>query len=411
MYRKSLSMCLALVVTPLTLNSVVIAEEAVLQPPSANAQLAERGLAWRQEVETQQAALSAAFERLDRAIALIVEGSIHGERLTVLQLRGVVSQMREQAESVVSAHRETLSAAEEYGELVRKAAPLLLAAAKRFDEYAAEEDYRSLREDYLRWGESFEAIARKYQRQAATVGPTVSAVSANLEYVERTELQLARVEELLVILPEEGEGAEEFLTRLAGYVESFGSLQKRLRDLHGKTFRDLEEKEAAETRPRASGTTPVTEKSSEPSPRLARINSQRTHPVTAPTYDKAPQPSRERTSPRPSPYLGRWNMGTSSGRVPLEFYRDGAHLRVRLAGRHSVLTAVEGDVEESDYGADLVGLVYETRSGDRLSLGDIELERDDADTLSARLPMVTGSFGRGFRITQQSTNVQLHRVR
>lgn len=208
-------------------------------PASGDHQLdkiVEDGIACRREVAALESALRRAFIQLDHALDRIVDDDIIGERLSISALRRTVRLMRTQAAKVADAHRRMLDETDDYGERVREAAPLLDRAAREFKRFAQDEPYEDLREDYRRWGEAFAAIALKYQWQAEKAPAMAAVVRENLEYVQRTELQLARLERLLGILPEEGVATEEFLTRLSSYVESFQKLRYRLRKLHERTF-------------------------------------------------------------------------------------------------------------------------------------------------------------------------------
>ena len=390
-----LLLCLVCCAASLTVNAMTAAaKEPIMSSREVSPGFLNAGLDWRKEVEDDQRKLDGAFEKLDRAIALISNENLSGERLTILQLRRVVKQMRNQAQKVIAAHESTLAATAEYDESIREAAPLMLKAARQFKTYAAHEPYEELQEDYRLWGETFEAIARKYQQQQVAVPPTITALSENLAFVIRTELQLARIEELLDIVPEEGVGTEEFLTRLAAYVEAFGKFRRRLRTLHQRAVGE----ESDLTLPAAT-TVDETKKDKTAS----------NQPLTK---GNAEQPVE--TQPIPSqlvrPLVGRWEMGKNQNRIQLEVYLESEVLHLRLADRHEILSEVEGKVVPDGSQLAVQDLVYTLRTGERLTLGNCPLERFSDNELALHCPMIRGTSVHDARVTSDYQSYPLHRV-
>jgi len=198
-------------------------------------QLVRVGGKVRERLETEEANLEAAFKRLDLSIELINEHNFSGERLSIVEFREVIGILRQQVNSVVEDHHSAGRTAQAFRKSLAKAQPILATTARKFVEYAEAETYESLREDYLLWAESFEAIAEKYVRRQQEMDPTIHIVGQNLDFIHRTALLLERVETLLAIVPEEGPDNEALLRRLASYIHAFNQLRTRLNRFHQKT--------------------------------------------------------------------------------------------------------------------------------------------------------------------------------
>lgn len=213
---------------------------------------------------------------------------------------------------------------------------------------------------------------------------------------------------MLDIVPEEGVATEQFLTRLASYVESFALFRKRLRALHGRTVgKDVAPSNQAAPAPdvdadvAAEGDMLPLARMVGVKPVSLRVDLQ-VHPASAQLAPTQPQPVH--------PLVGRWDMGTGRDRIPLEIYEQSGTLKLRLAEKHFAIGEVEGVVVPAGSRHTVRGMVYAMRTGERLNLGDCALrERSDSE-MTVTCPMVRGSFTRGFRTTTEQKTSTLYRV-
>ncbi len=226
-------LCIELYGQPLRVTS----ESAAKSEAHVNA-LTKAGQHWAAELKQQEAKLDESFKRLNQAISLMKVDKLSGTRLAIIEVRQIVRELREKVDIVVVDHEAVLAASKSYRQSIEHIRPLLLTAAGTFAEYAREEPYESLREDYFLWAELFRSIATKYERSSSELEPAVQAVADNLDYVKRTSLMLERLERLLAIPPDDGADAEIFLRRLASYVQSFERFREQLRKLHGAVADD-----------------------------------------------------------------------------------------------------------------------------------------------------------------------------
>ncbi|QDV73662.1 hypothetical protein [Botrimarina mediterranea] len=405
---------------------------------TAEAKVFERGLLWRKEVERDEKAMRLSLDRLDKAIALIADDNLNGERLTIVELRAVVRQMQRRTPEVAAAHKEARADTLRYGETLCEAAPVLSAAAKRFEDYAADEPYEELRDDYRLWSESFRAIAEKYLQQETLVGPTVETITDNLDFVERVDTQLKRVEALLEIVPEESAETEEFLSRLAAYVRSFADFRERLRSLHGRTTGQRLEQEAEQPAVKITVTSLKADarqktfaqdkplllpQSLSALSNVPAVRREAWSPIPTPdisfTSERAkPEPrvnprkaeARATTQRRAERFAGVWAAPDSNFEIVLE--RSGDDLLASI-GRRGVVTEVSGRLRQRGEADSFVAerLVYTFASGESVDLaGTVLTFTDDghASVTGVRYGFATRS-DKVVRLGLQ--NYELRRVR
>lgn len=199
----------------------------------------------RQQIERAEAELERSlenlFDKLDAAILSIQPEDLVGERLAIAELRELVPKLRAEAESIITAHHAYQQAATDYGQQISEARPIVYEAATAFHEFAADEPYEDLQEQYRLVAESFLAINTKYEHLQSQVAPSLQAVSENLDYTLQTALFLQRLEEFLVVMPKDSPRLEQFLSNLAAYVQHFERLRGQLRSFHRKTIEGLDE--------------------------------------------------------------------------------------------------------------------------------------------------------------------------
>ncbi|QDV74548.1 hypothetical protein [Botrimarina mediterranea] len=381
-----------LLLTLLLVSSCPLAVRADDLETLTDDQLSEVSDGWRRQIEVDQQEADRAFVRLDRAIAMITDKPGLGEAMTLLELKEVVGLLRKLAPEVVAAHEGAVDATRGFGETLQTAAPVLAESAKRFRQYAANETYNDLRDDYKTWADFFDALATRYQLQGETTGPAVQALTFNLHYVRRTGLMLKRIDEHLNVPELDEADTERFLRRLAVYVRGFTDLRERLRVLHAKTVDGVEDAPAA-SEPAGSEALSADPASLRPSPGVPLATSAAHRPSGAEGF-----------------YSGVWLLASADGSLEVTVSPENGRLLVELAGQHEQLEAARGEIRVEATGASLVGLAYKPIGCDWVEVGDYALDSESEDTLSFLCPVVSGNFEEGFAATDRITRHELRRL-
>ncbi len=343
----------------------------------------------RQQIETaeqeMEVSLEQLFSKLDSAIEAIQPGDLVGERLAIAQLRKIIPLLRQQASTIIEAHEAYREAATHYGEQLDQARPIIYEAVEAFQNYAASEPYEDLQEQYRLVAESFVAINNKYQLLKEQIAPSITAVTANLDYTVRTALFLERLEQFLVVMPRDSPNLERFLNNLARYVKSFETLRTQLKKFHKATTDSLTppgnpKEKAPEHRQNSTLTksTMVPRKSARLIPKQT-VHNHRSVSTRSNVQDrilleddpfggdvdmyllevdKTPFTSRDLT--------GRWTA--SNGTVSLQLKQQGDLVTVSL-WRSAKVKKVEGQLLLNRQTLHTKRLVYHMTSGDVLDLG------------------------------------------
>ena len=328
--------------------------------------------------------------RLEVAIGKIRSEDTLGERLTISQLRQVISPFREQAHNLVELHQNYEQAAESFETEVRKAVPLMRQAAAQFAAYAKDEKFDELKKSYLNVAESMVTVAQKFETQKSQVAPATRSVAELIEYVEHADLFLLRLEAVLGIFPEESLAAEDFLRQVTEYLHAFERLRELLENFHQATTGQLPTSNAPAENPDlvtsvtkripsrlVSTQKPSASKKSvvpEP-PRTTKLNQNRQFDDPSgkadPSFGEQPkvQPV---TKPKANSVIpavdltGNWSLG--NGTVCLRFVQQGEQVTASLHRGNQVVSA-HGKFHFTDSQAlQIDQLVYELKSGQQVDL-------------------------------------------
>jgi len=348
----------------------------------------QTAVATRQQIEAaereMEESLELLFSQLDSAIQAIQPDDLVGERLAIAELRKIIPLLRQEASAIIEAHEAFRKAAMRYGEELELARPIIYQAVEAFQNYAASEPYEDLQEQYRLVAESFVAINSKYQQLKEQVAPSITAVTANLDYTVRTALFLERLEQFLVVMPSDSPNLERFLKSLARYVKSFETLRIQLKKFHKATAGGLAPSEnPKEKAPERRQNSTLTRSQSVPRKPVQRTRNQaiRNNRRTSATEiaqsndsldddpfggdDVDPSYTDEKNAARWD-LSGRWTA--SNGTVSLQLQQQGDRVTVSL-WRSNKIRKVEGQLLLNKQTLRAQRLVYHMNSSDVLDLG------------------------------------------
>lgn len=371
------------------------------------------------------------LDRLEAAIHLIEPNDLLGERLTIGELRKLIEPMRAKAREVLDAHANFGSAAEAFDNEASKAIPIMKEVANQFATYSKEENFADLQESYQTVSESLLSVASKYQERRAKIEPATEAVNANIVYIERSELFLVRLHDVLHVFPEESPASEGFLRRVAEYVQAFERLRELLQKFHGATTGELPRPNESTPQPSVSRVDhgPITDGV----PNLPRsqaafldenlqveekmMATPEAPPAKVPTAvcevhrnTEVPETSTQAAQVAVTTYdlTGLWNVG--NGRVGLRVTQDGSSVAVSLH---------RGSIESHGYGTlrfidndtlMVVELVYLHESGQQLRESGLTWEVVGNDSIRARSYRHVPNQDGGIRRSNDVVHYDVHRV-
>jgi hypothetical protein len=137
-----------------------------------------------------------------------------------------------------------------YLKILPTAATVFRQAAQTYKEYAEEEPYASIAEDYRVLASAWETIAKVYDKRAKDIGNETD-LSETMQFVKRSSVFLSRLETHLLVYPKDAAGPEleAFHKQLRTYIEGFEQLRVRIRTLDQQFQKNLSPDNATEHKP------------------------------------------------------------------------------------------------------------------------------------------------------------------
>lgn len=155
------------------------------------------------------------------------------QKATIEALRVYVKSLRGIAADLLTHHKTFVSVQEQYRAALTTAPAKFRDASRLFLEYAAEEPFYEIKQDYERLAQDWLTLASLVERRAAEVArdDKTRDWGDTLRYVERTALFLERLDAHLESFPinlDSGEIRERHIADLKAYIDGFEALRKHL---------------------------------------------------------------------------------------------------------------------------------------------------------------------------------------
>jgi hypothetical protein len=229
----------ALVVLPLWAIARVRAnssrESGVAARPGIPAEALAPARTARDRIEDSERRMVEEDQALAQALARMEGGRFvpAEQKATIEALRTFVKGLRGIAADLLSHHLAFVSVQEEYRHALAAAPSKFRDANRLFLEYAAEELFYEIKQDYERLAQDWLTLSTLVERRAAEVerDDRTRDWGDTLRYVERTALFLERLDAHLESFPvnlDSGEIRERHLADLKAYVDGFEALRRHL---------------------------------------------------------------------------------------------------------------------------------------------------------------------------------------
>jgi len=184
----------------------------------------------RSETELRQA-LEAAIDHIPSDELMT---DFHFEREALFHLQQRTRQLANNAELLISRIHQHRRVGSIYLTALTNATPTYAALALQFRQYAAEEQYRDRREDYLVLASVFDQLGARFRTAPALVSADANAIDELYPYLKSTHLLLKRTYSVLSVLPADshaaaGSGLDEQLRK---FVNTFKGFRQEIRKLN-----------------------------------------------------------------------------------------------------------------------------------------------------------------------------------
>ncbi|HEY4307993.1 MAG TPA: hypothetical protein VGN12_00950 [Pirellulales bacterium] len=187
----------------------------------------EQDLARRQE---------SMIDSLQKAVDRFESASEHGANEVFQEMQPLVRALSAASQDILKNEVEYLASLKRLLVSHYTTPEAYLAAAKLFKEYAAEEPYAEIKEDYLKLAETWSLLSERSWAEMAAIEAEEAELIAFKQYLERSSLFLKRLDAHLSSVPNQVDEQQRqlHLAKMKRYVKGFEELRASLHTFHEK---------------------------------------------------------------------------------------------------------------------------------------------------------------------------------
>jgi hypothetical protein len=216
-------------------NIAIAADQRPRLPTNADPRLTQAAQA-RQQVEQKEKSLAKTeeeiFHTIEAAISNISAGRVEQPQIALDGFRELCQQLRPLAADLMSRHEEYKKNVKALATAHSDALPKFRLVAETYQEYAKEETYDDLKQDYMTVAQTWLSFAKGIEEQNGKSAPNEQALGETIRYVSRTAVFLDRFEQhITILLPHSQTAAErhQYMEQLKRYIRAFEHLRHLIR--------------------------------------------------------------------------------------------------------------------------------------------------------------------------------------
>lgn len=206
----------------------------VSNPTLRTAQIAKQNLETREdEVIRLQAEMVAA---LQDAVENFDPTRFEATDNVIRSLQPLVRDLYKTSEDILKNEEAYLASLKQLHNAISSTPETFRAAGRLFDDYAAEEPFAEIKEDYLTLADSWRLMAVSVEQRGAAIVQEGNDMVAFKKHLVRSSLFLKRLDEHLSSYPDLSleRDRQQHLARMQRYAKTFEALRGSLRSVHDK---------------------------------------------------------------------------------------------------------------------------------------------------------------------------------
>ncbi len=209
-----------------------------------------------QEIARQE---EAAFRIIEAAINKLPDGTLQAQLETLAGFRQATSILDAMARDLL-AHRDTIiTDLESLHEMTQTAVSVYAEAARMYQEYADEEPFDEIKQDYVTLADAWTAMAAFMDKRTKRLAVENEEIRDTMQYLERTSVFLGRLGQNLESIPDLQalQEREQYLLQLRRYVRSFEEFRNLFRKFNAALQSEAHPVEPQPTSSPAGATQPA----------------------------------------------------------------------------------------------------------------------------------------------------------